>query len=170
MKKISIILIALSIVGFIMSNIKRDKKKVYEKKYSATNEITDTLKVITGKNYIISFYCMDEEPEGFTEMPEVQSSIHIFNADSTLYRKKLTSFSDVNRGGYRKAEEYTDYQFKAVKNDDIYIETKLHEGDANELIIFSDLSEEMNILPGIFIIILVIGVFLFMKFRNKSNN
>jgi hypothetical protein len=168
-KHIGIALMAVGLIGFVYFTAQKDKTKIYEQKYRMVGSRTDSIYLPNNAEYIISFWAIDEEPAGFNEWPHMEAKIKLFTKTKKLFSRKINSFDTKDVGGMRRAQDYTDFNYRPELSETVYIQSELISGDECEIKIYSNLSERMNIMPGLFILVLVAGAFVFLKYRAKNS-
>jgi hypothetical protein len=168
-KHIGILLMLIGLVGFVYFTAQKNETKIYEKKYRSEGSRTDSVFLSNNAEYIISFWAIDEEPAGFNEWPHMEARIKLFTKSEKLFTKKIVSTDTKDVGGMRRAQDYTDFSYHPKLSEMLYLKSELTAGDECEIIIYSELSESMNIKPGLFVIVLVTGIFVFLKYRAKLN-
>lgn len=169
-KHIGTIIAVVGILGFVLSNIRKDEKLIFEKRVKQTGIYIDSLEINEGHSYTISLWSQDEEGGGFTQWPETEARIRVYTKSDTLYTKRIHDFESNETGGLRRAKQYTDFSFEARKSETLFLMSEFIKGDECETRVYSDISEGENILPGVFIIVLVVGIFVFLKYRAKEQN
>lgn len=161
-KIISIILLAFSLIGFILSSEKKDNNTVFEKR-GTSKEFEFETELEGAFDYIISYWVVDEET-GY-QWASVSSFAEVFIND-TLAESKTIDFSESDeKGGIKRAQNGFEYHFKPMRNTKVMLKGVLYKGDYWEWIIYKGISETENIRPGLFIILFLVSLFLFLKFR-----
>lgn len=169
---IGIALIIAGIIFFIFFTQKKSGSLVYSKKRTKNKEIfNDNIALKPGNNYIISFSAETEEGGGFSEWPRAAATIKISNqGKKELFKTKIDVTEHQETGGLRRAIGYEEFKHTPTNKEQLSIETQLIEGDKMELNIYENLSELGNILPGLGIILALIGVFVYLRLRKKGQN
>jgi hypothetical protein len=126
------------------------------------------MNLCTGSSYTIAFWVNDEIPANMAHWPEAKAVFCAHNRADTLFLKRIKAYESVETEGIRRAHNYTDFRFEARAEDSLFFSVELFKGDECELHVYRDMSEEQNILPGVFIIVLLLGFFIFLKYRRED--
>jgi len=164
---LSIFFIILSVAGFIVSTQKKDKSAVMEERGSS-KEFKFNLKLESNHNYFFSFWVVDEET-GF-RWAEVSSYAEIIINDSIIHSKTIDFSESEETGGIKRAQNGFDYNYKPNKSTEAVIKGVMYKGDYWEIKIYDNISEVENIKPGLFIILFIVSLFLFLKLRKSKNS
>lgn len=171
-KKVHIIgflLITLGVVMFIGFTEEKNDDRILSKTYSGNNQTyIDSLLLTKEANYIFAFNAEHETGGGFSEWPKVKAQIKISNKKEILFNETIEHSENREVGGLRRAQDYTEFKYTVQDNEPLQIETILFEGDKMSVEVYQNLSDIGNILPGLGIIVLLVGVFVYLKFRPKA--
>lgn len=166
---IGFLLMALGVVMFIGFTEKKKEDSILSKTYRANNQTSiDSLLLVKGASYIVAFNAEHEAGGGFSEWPNVKAQIKISNKKEQLFTEILEHSENREVGGLRRAQDYTEFKYTAQDEETLQIETVLFEGDKMSLEVYQNLSDIGNMLPGLGIIVMLVGVFVYLKYRPKT--
>lgn len=167
-KQVLIFSAFLSIVtgGFIVSNTAKTAFEIFETK-SSSKTIEASIDLESETEYKFWFWAIDENT-GY-DPADMSAEVKITIEDETVFERKISTSEFEEKGGIKRAQngfefKYTNGEKKTIAN----ISGKFIKGDSWEIKAYKNMSDTVNIAPGLWIIILLIGVFIFLRIRNKK--
>ena len=169
---IGIALIITGIVFFVAFTEKKSNNRIFSKKMTVNGQVfKDSIFLKPKTNYVFAFSAVHEAGGGFSEWPTVSANMKIFNKKrNVLFETSINVSEHREVGGLRRAQDYKEFKYLAPENEQVFIETQLLEGDKMEVEVYENLSDLGNILPGLGVIMALVGFVVFIKLRkNKSD-
>ena len=169
-KYLGIIFIAVGIVLFIFFTEDKKENIIFSETNTKTAKVVqDTVKFKADINYIVAFSGESEGSGSFSAWATIDANIRILTDKGTeLFNKSVNYTEDKETGGVRRAQFYEEFKYVPKNNETVIITTVLNKGDKTEVQVFENLDEITNILPGLGIILAIIGGVVFLRFRNKE--
>lgn len=167
-KNIGLLLLGVGILGFLFSS-GRKKDFLVEEQHFAQNTIHSfNLKTKENSNYTLFFWLVDEE-SGIQMSANADALITVADQNGILIkREEIIAHSSGKSNGIRKAQNSFEFHYISTKIEYLLIQINLLKGDYIDVEIYEDLPSNLNIIPGISIIIGIIGFVIFLRGRAKS--
>ncbi len=159
---ISISLVIISILGFIFTTENKSSLIIFEKSGSAESFEFD-INLTTNTDYVFAFWVIDEE--GGFQWASVSAYSEIEINDSIVYAKSIEFSESDETAGLKRAQNGFNFNYHSESRGIAKFRGTMHEGDQWQIEVYEDLSEVENMKPGLFIILLIVALFLFMKVR-----
>lgn len=167
-KWFGILLMAIGIIGFIFNANKKNDMKVFEKRVSTNQPQNFTVELSANHVFEIKFWGVDEEMTQTFNSPTFSSNIEIINEKGDLiFNESLESVISREIGGKRVTHDGLSFSYETQEDEIIQIHTQITMGDYMDVEVYEDLSSEADALPGVFIILAIIGLVLFLRGRNN---
>lgn len=168
-KWIGILLIIIGIGGFIYNANSKNNHNFYSERISNNKPKETKIDFIGGHQYKIKFWGVDEEMTNTYSQPSFSSKINIIKGNGeVLFSSTLISITQREIGGKLVTHDGVTYEHICEANEALVIKTHITDGDYMDVEIYQDLSSEADALPGVFIILAIIGVVLVLRARNKK--
>jgi hypothetical protein len=120
-----------------------------------------------GQEYEARIWVIDEET-GIQQWAEAQASLRLTDAQDHIFFEKgvaANRSSSEKTGGVTRAQNGTSHRWTAKENGEVAITVTMKTGDNVELIVFKDLSQGQSLLPGLSILLGLVGVVLILRAR-----
>lgn len=168
-KKITgIIFVVIGIIGFLYTSNQKSNKLVLQEKAAGFETKTNQVEVEEAENYEIKFWGVDEEMTGVFQQPYFEAKISIRDGQNhLLFNQDLISVHEIETGGKRTTHSGLDYLHSPRNTEVITISTQIIKGDYLDIEVYKNLDSESDALPGIFIIVGIIGMVLYLRSRKK---
>lgn len=158
-KRNAIILLTISILGFIYSSTIKSKKEVYNKKSSSLEIQSDKFNVNKNDTYKFAFSVTDEESSGFAPWPLAEATISILKDNDELLIIDTIADGGFIDVGVKRAMAIQEYNVDIDFYGDLLFKYQLIAGQECELIVYKNIEDWRNLLPALFVITFVISVF-----------
>lgn len=167
-KNTGIIFIIIGVIGFFYASSIKGDKLVFNERVSSYNLESFQVNVDGGENYEIKFWGVDEEMTGVFQQPYFEAQLSIRDGQNhLLFNQDLMSIHEIETGGKRTTHDGLDYLHSPKSNEVITISAQIIKGDYLDIEVYKNLDSETDALPGVFIIIAIIGVFVYFRSRKR---
>lgn len=161
------ILLLLSVIGFIYTTTLKKQKQVFFKKYYNQDVNKGFIDVEQGEKYTFAFSTTDEESGGFAQWPYAEAYISIVDDKNVILLEDTIAHGGFEDVGLKRAMDYEEYEIIINKESKIIYKSRLIQGDECELIIYKNMEDWRNILPGLFLITFMVGLFWLLRKKQK---
>ncbi|MFH0999456.1 MAG: hypothetical protein V1783_01325 [Bacteroidota bacterium] len=167
-KNFGLLLLGVGIFGFFYFS-GRKKDFMVEEQHFAQNKIHSfNLETKENSNFTMFFWLVDEE-SGIQMSANADAVITVSDQNGMLIkREEIIAHSSGASNGIRKAQNSFEFHYISTKKEYLLIQINLLKGDYIDVEIYEDLPANLNIIPGISIIIGIIGFVIFLRARAKS--
>jgi hypothetical protein len=169
---IGYVLLGLGVVGFFAGNITASEREVLKKTYTTAGEHRESLTVSAGHAYEARIWVIDEET-GIQQWAEAQATLRLADAQGEVFFERgVTAHrsSSEKTGGVSRAQNGASHRWTAKDNDPVTVTVTMDTGDNVELVVFKDLSQSQSLLPGLSILLGIVGVVLILRARAGQGN
>lgn len=168
-KYIGLTLLIIGIIGFFYAANDKNKKEIFSKRISSTHLEKIEISVLAQQTYEIKFWGVDEEMTGIYEAPHFQAQIKILDRQKlVLFNQELVSIHEIETGGKRVTHDGISYSHTPTVDETIEIQAKINRGDYMDIEVYENLSSEADALPGISIILALVGLVIYFRSRKKA--
>jgi len=167
MKIITWLCIVVGIAGFIAGSMIASGREVLKKTFTTAGDYRETLSVSGGHEYEARIWVIDEET-GIQQWAEAQASLRLADAQGKVFFEKgvaANRSSSEKTGGVSRAQNGTSHRWMAKENGEVAVTVTMKTGDNVELVVFKDLSQGQSLLPGLSILLGIVGVVLILRAR-----
>lgn len=169
-RKVGLLCLVLGLVGFFAGNMTNSGKQTVEQQWTQTGTHTHTFEVTGGTPYEARLWVIDEET-GLQQWGEAAASMKLTDAPgSVLFDKgvRANASSSERDGGVSRAQNGVSHRWTPAQSGQITAEVRMDKGDKVELTVYRDLSETGSMLPGLSIVLAVIGLVLLLQARQAA--
>lgn len=168
-KYIGISLLVIGIVGFFYFTNQKNNKRVFNESISGNQMQAFHLTLRSGELYEIKFWGVDEEMTSVYQAPHFEAQIKVLGENGKLlFNRSLVSIHEIETGGKRVTHDGISFEYTAISNEEIEIQTQIKDGDYLDIEVYKNLNSESDALPGLSIILALMGLILFWKNRVRS--
>ncbi len=167
-KQISYGLLAIGFLGFIYAQNIKSAYEVFSDRITSPNQNSIQFDLLNNHNYLFSFWGNDETS---TMGPYASLEVYITIKGSdgkTIASTTIVDTGSEDKGGFRRAANGEDIEYFSPHNQKVTIQYHIAEGDYLDIEIYEDLPQNAYWMPVIFIVIFLIGIFMYLKFRKAS--
>ncbi len=168
-KKITgIIFTIVGVIGFFYTFNQQRNTLVFEERVHGKDLKTYSLEVEEGESYEIKFGGRLEETIRVQQQPYFEAKLTIKDGQNhLLFNQELMFKHEIKTDGKRSTHDGLDYMH-SPKNDELMtISAQIIRGDDLDIEVYKNMGTEMDVWPGIFIIIGVIGIFVYFRSRKR---
>jgi len=167
-KIIGIIFIIIGLIGFFFFSYQKNNHEIFDKRISSRDKTVLKVDVKEKQNYDIKFWGVDEVMTKVYDQPHFEARIIIKNElGQILFERELVSIHEIESGGKKITHDGLEYLHIPNTDETISIEIEIKKGDYLDVEIYKNLDSESDALPGIFIILAIIGLVIFLRNRKK---
>ncbi len=170
-KQLWLIVIGISIAGFIFGEMYRSSLEIFNHRYTKTQQYAESIKLKIGNSYLISVYGSDDEM-GLQKWAQLDFGFYAEDDyGNEVIRKNITASESQENGGVKRAVNGFEFDYLPKQSRELILHLNFIRGDDVDIKVYENISELANITPGLFILLLVVAVIFFFKARNvaKSN-
>ena len=166
-KFLGIGVMVVAAVGFVLANMNRDEYLEASERFSSLGKHTKEIPVKAGQHYRIAVWGVDEET-GLQAWASLSAKVTVTDsAEKVLHEKELVASESKETGGIRRAQIGDEFGAVAERNDSWIVTVELIEGDYVDLEVFRGLSDLGNVLPGLIVILFVVGLVVWLRNRGE---
>lgn len=171
MRSFGIVLVAIGVAGFFSGNIASNDLKIMDKDFAfpGVHDIRWTPEV--GKSYELRVWVIDEA-SGLQEWATVDAVIAMTDAQGkVLFEKKVSDSksSSEKTGGISRAQNGITHRWTCEQSGPLRIRIDLKSGDQAEVELYHSLPEYLSLMPGVSIIVGIVGLVLILRARSQRN-
>ena len=164
-KVVGIVMMVAAAVGFVLANMNRDEYSEASERFSSLGKHTKEIPVKAGEHYRIALWGVDEET-GLQTWASLKTTVTVTDsAGKVLHEKELVATESKETGGIRRAQIGDEFGALADRDDAWVVTVELTEGDHVDLEVFRGLSDLGNVLPGLIVILFVVGLVVWLRNR-----
>lgn len=168
-KIIGIGLLVIGVVGFFYFANQKDERKVFNERISKPEKTVLDVNLQENQTYKIKFWGVDEEMIGVFQQPHFEARLEIQNSqDQVLFNQELVSIHEIESGGKRVTHDGLEYLYIPDEGETIKIIVDIKKGDYIDVDVYENLDSEADAMPGISIILALVGLVIFLRSRKKS--
>jgi len=165
-KYFGIALLITGVIGFFYFTNQKSNKRIFNESISTKQSETLELDLKAGISYEFKFWGFDEEMTGIYTPPYFEAQIKVISDQcKLLFKQTLISIHEIETAGKRITHDGLSYEYTPQTDEKITIQVKIKEGDYIDIEAYKNLSSEADALPGLSIILALMGLVLF--WRNK---
>lgn len=167
---IAICLLAVGIIGFIYGNTSASKKELLEKSYTKAGQHQASFTVESGSEYTARLWVTDEE-SGLQRWAKATASLQLIDdTGKVMFNKGATASqqSSQNDPGPARAQNGVTHRWTPTASGKVDSIVTLKEGDKAELTVYKDMSETQGMVPGLSIIVAIVGGVMLLRARNEA--
>jgi hypothetical protein len=167
-KYIGITLLAIGILAFFYFANEKNSKLTFENRVSSLDLLKLNVHLNAKEKYEFKFWGVDEQMTGVFDQPYFEAQIKILDSKSQiLFHQELVSITEIETGGKRVTHDGLSYEYTPQTDEKVTIQVKIKEGDYIDIEAYKNLSSEADALPGLSIILALMGLVLFWRNRVK---
>lgn len=164
-KHIALLMIAISIAGFILSTSNKKKFRIFEKRYHQTGRVIETFDTEAGHEYLFFVWGTDEE-QSLIKWASLEMDVQLLDsAGNKIDEREIVASDPEETGGIRRATNGCEMRYSGDKNAKVNLEVNLVKGDYLDIEVYKNISDGNNMLPAFFIASFLIGIVLWLKSR-----
>lgn len=169
-KIIGIAFLVVGVIGFFISTNSKYDKVIFEETINSPGLNAFEISLEGGQDYIFKFWGEDIEHESNLVELKFISKIQIYNQkEQLLFNQTLEPNILIEWGEYsEKIEGGIEYSHTPKFGESVRLVIDMIEGDHLKIEVFKNLEAEEDAFPGIFIILAVIGLFIFVSNIRKK--
>lgn len=165
--RIGLALLALAVIGFVLSTEAKDRFLIQEERFSTTGQITVPVAVEAGTPYRLFLWAVDEE-QGLQAWAGIEFAAKVLDSQGGVVAERKTSAnasSAQETGGIRRAQNGFEFALLPEQSGEMQVIIDFVEGDTLDLEVYRGLSDLQNLLPGLYILSALAGLVLVLKAR-----
>jgi len=160
---IAIALLIFGAGGFIAATQSKGKNRIQE--MSGKSDLTLTMEVAPPHTYHVSFWIVAEKGESQPGFATAEGALQIRLGGETLTSETLVAVSSDAKGGLKRATHGIETDIAPKAPGILSITGGLREGDQWTLEVYRDLGAGANLAPGLFLLVGIVGLILFLRSR-----
>lgn len=169
LKMWGMILLGFGVIGFIAFSEKKDKFEVFEIRYTTTGNYSEEIDVLTGDEYLVSVWGSDDET-GLQQWASVDYIVRLIdNSKNLVIEERITDTDSEEKGGIIRAQNGFDHAYVPDYTGKLFLNTEFIEGDEMTINIYRNLPDRIYYMPVLFIVMFIVGLFLFLKSRKAKS-
>jgi hypothetical protein len=158
-------LVLIAVVGFIGATQGRNEHRILDEDYTRPGRYEELLPVLAGHGYRIAAWGLDEET-GLQRWATVEATVTVLDsAGQVVFEEAFNATASAETGGVRRAQNGAEYLHEAEEDGELTLRVDLVEGDHVDLEVFADMDVITNLLPGLCVLLLLLGAVLILKAR-----
>ncbi|NOR86046.1 MAG: hypothetical protein GQ527_00410 [Bacteroidales bacterium] len=167
-KWIAIIIMVIGVIGFIYHSEKKSDTLLFSKNIYVSDLQNIDIQLTANHNYKFNFWGTDEEMTGTFSMPTFTATLLLTDSKKDIiFQEQIESYNPKEMGGKLVAHAETTFEYHPSQDEQLELQVQILDGDTLDIDVYQDLSDEGDAMPGIFIIIAIIGLVIFLRARKS---
>jgi hypothetical protein len=168
-KRLGLGLVLLGVIVFVLGSENKSDHLVAREKTASAAPVQLLLPVKAGHDYLVGVWGEDEElgQQRWADM-ELEWTVAIDGRPLHRNRLQATASSGEEKGGVRRAQNGEEYRYQAIADGNLELRARLLRGDKLELVVYRDLGEKANLLPGLGLLTALGGLVVYLRGRNSA--
>jgi hypothetical protein len=168
-KHLGLGLVLLGVIVFVLGTENKSDHLVTREKTASVAPLQVLLPVKAGHDYRVGVWGEDEE-RGLQHWADMELEWTVAVDGRPLYRNRLqaTASAGEEKSAVRRAQNGEEYRYRADADGSLELRARLLRGDKLELVIYRDLDEQANLLPGLGLLTALGGLVLYLRGRNGA--
>lgn len=161
----------IGIIGFIRYNNIKDEYKIFEERFSGIGQYETEIFLNVRHDYQFFFWGVDEQFESEYGFPEFVGRFSIIDKDNNVLLDTAFSVSSSKKGGgVERAQNGFYFYYSPPRDRELKVSMTIQSGEYIDLEVHEDLPESVALTPPLFIFIFIIGLFIFLRKKQKTTS